>query len=233
MGKSLAVIHRNPALNHQIKLAEQFAAGFKRSGQAWVITSDQGKAGDIHVVLGPHYALNQWRNHHRCVWVDRAFWGDPECVSVGGSAGIDRKFPAGAGWRNHPELVPWTDGRDCIVLADYGDTGLDLAALVRPHCERVEIRRHPAEGGSGALSDALQGFQIAIGRNTSALVEAAISGLSVVCKSPRSPVMPIASASIRDLVQPDRNEWLRGLSWANWSGSEIESGELWECLTTA
>ena len=233
MGKSIAVIHRNAALNHQIKHAEQFAAGFKRHGQACVITSDRGMAGDIHVVLGPHYALEQWRNHPRCVWLDRAFWSDPECVSVGWSAGVTRKFPAGAGWRNHPELQPWKSGRDCIVLADYGDDGASMAALVRPHVERVEIRRHPAEGGAGALSDALRGFQIAIGGKTTALVEAAISGLSIVCKDARNPVTPVASNTIRDLSQPDRAEWLRALSWANWSGSEIASGDLWECLTTA
>ena len=231
MGASRAVIHCNPGLAHQINHAECFTAGFQRHGQACEISSRPDAEADIHVVLGPHYALKHWINHPRCIWLDRAYWGDPECVTVGWAAGGGRRFPLEDGHRPAPELQPWREGRNAIVLADYGDKGDSMVALARPHVDRLELRRHPAEGGTGTLSGALRDFHIAIGKRSTALVEAAICGLSIVCLDPTSAVLPVASTSIKDIVKPDRREWLRRLSWANWSADEIRTGDLWDSLT--
>jgi hypothetical protein len=166
------------------------------------------------------------------VWLDRAFWGDPDYASVGWSTVDGRAFPVPAGIRAHPELKPWRIGREAIVLADYLDSGEQLAAMVRPHVSSVRIRRHPVEGGAGTLQDALHGAQIAVGHRTTALIEAALTGLSVVCLDAYNPVGPIASRCIRDIRRPDRREWAQQLAWGNWCHAEIESGELWACLTT-
>lgn len=229
---SRCAIHCNPYLKHQVRWAEAFANGFRRHGQACEITSDASKPADIHVVLGPHYALEQWRHHPNCIWLDRAFWGDPECASIGWSTGDGRRFPLGEEQRPHPELHPWKIGLDAIVLADYGDDGASLVAMARPHFDRLDVRRHPVQGGSGTLTEALAGYQIAIGRKTSALIEAAILGLSVVCLEQDNPVALVATRSVRDIGRPDRGPWIHQLSWGNWSVGEIENGEVWECLTT-
>lgn len=230
MGEGRTVIHCNPSLAHQVKHAEAFAAGFQRHGIACEISSRPDREADMHVVLGPHYALDYWRRHPRCLWLDRAYWGDPDYATVGWSQGTTRKFAQGDGARNHPALQPWRDGRNCIVLSDYRDDGQRMAAMARPHVDRVEIRRHPVEGGAGTLSDALRGFQIAIGHRTTALIEAAISGLTIVCTDPDNPVRDVASSSIRDLRQPDRSAWIGKLSWHQWNHDEIASGECWEWI---
>jgi hypothetical protein len=107
-----------------------------------------------------------------------------------------------------------------------------MRALALPHFNRVDIRRHPAEGAHGTLAEALDGYQVAIGRRTTALVEAAIKGLSVVCLDDSNPVIPVSTRSVRDIARPDRNDWIHALAWGNWHVREIESGEVWECLTT-
>jgi hypothetical protein len=228
-----AVIHCNVRMAHQVAWAEAFAAGFARHGQACEITADPAREGGIHVVLGPHYALRHWQDHPRCVHLDRAWWGDPDRASIGwANPDGTRKFPLGDTDREKPLLAAHRIGRDAIVLPDYGDTGEDMAALLRPHVESVTIRRHPAEGGIGTLAEALTGKHIAIGGTGTSLVEAAIAGLAVICRDPRNPAAPVASSTPREIKHADRTDWLHRLSWGNWSHAEIESGELWECLTT-
>lgn len=233
MDTQRAVVHCNVALSHQVALARAFAQGMRRHGKRCEITDDPRHPADLHVVLGPHYALSHWQAHPRCVWVDRAFWGDPECVSVGWSREDGpRRFPLGAEERQKPQLAPHRLGRDAIVLPDYRDSGEDMAALLRPHVDSVTIRRHPADGGKGTLAEALAGKHIAIGGRGTALVEAAIAGLAVICRDPRNPAAPVASRTPRELKHMDRRDWLHRLSWGNWSRAEIASGELWACLTT-
>lgn len=233
MGAPRAVIHCNPVMPHQSRYAAALAEGFRRHGMDCLITAAKDSAGDAHLCIGPHYALDGWRGHPRCVHIDRAFWADPECVS-GGWAQPDgsRRFPIGDEPREKPALLAPRHGRHAIVLADYGDSGEDLAALLRPHSESVMVRRHPADGGEGSLLAALSGKSIAIGRMTTALIDAAIHGLAVICRDPRNPVMPVASSSPRELRHADRTAWLHGLSWGNWHHDEIANGDLWEALTT-
>lgn len=224
---------------HQVRFGECFRRGFEAHGVAARVTDKPDDAGDLHVVMGPWFALNQWQSHPRCIHADRAFWGDPDCLSIGWSRPDgSRRFPTGEGGRLMPHLMPAQRGRRALVLADYGDTGESMAALVRPHVESVTVRRHPADITladrlqQGSLSDALRGRHIAIGKMTTALIDAAIAGLAVVCLDKRNPVMPVASNTIRDVIHPDRQDWLQGLAWGNWSATEIETGEAWECWTT-
>lgn len=227
------VIHCNAGLVHQVSLAKAWAAGFHRHGVACEITDEKHRPGEMHLCMGPWWALPLWQTHPRCIHVDRAFWGDPECVSVGwAQPDGSRAFPTGEAPRDKPPVAAYKRGRDAIVLADYGDTGESLACLLRPHVDSLTIRRHPAEGGRGKLAAALAGKHIAIGERSTALIEAAVLGLAVICRDPRNPVMPVASSSHRDIKHADRTDWLHGLSWANWSHDEIASGDCWAWLST-
>jgi hypothetical protein len=55
------VAHLNPYLPHQVEHGEMLKQGFKRHGIELDVTADKLKAGDIHIVSGPWYALNEWQ----------------------------------------------------------------------------------------------------------------------------------------------------------------------------
>ena len=187
---------------------------------------------DIHVCLGPWYALRE-NVGSRVFYLDRAFWGDPDSVSLCWLDGEGRKQ---FNWdctakRAHPELMPWKSGNAAVVLCDYGMTGELERNMARPMFSDVTIRRHPSESTeSEPLSSCLNAHQVAIGRHSTAMVEAAINGLAIVCRATGSPVSPIAGKSCCDIQHRDRENWINALAWHNWTLADIESGDAWQHL---
>lgn len=117
-----------------------------------------------------------------------------------------RDFTAGAGRTPPPVKDPKGPGPS-IFLADYNG----------PIEPADTVRLHPAaQKYDESLSDALSRHNVAIGYTTTALVDAALEGLRIVCKDHR-----------HILARPD---WLDVLPWADWSENEISSGELWAHL---
>lgn len=201
----MRTIHVNPAIPWQRKYYEAFRDG------GWEGT----------IILGPHHkASSGWM-------VDRAYWGDPDCVSIAWYDG-KKHFNWGVNKpaRYHPETKPWKEGRRLLVLCDFGDDGQRHALKARPHFD-ITIRRHPSEVSEGSLDEAIDSHDLCMGYKTTALVKAVISGLPVICYGEDSPVYPVAGR-VRDIAKPDRDEWLCDLSWHNWGFEEIKSGEAWE-----
>jgi len=222
------VIHFNPSLQHQRDHAEAFrACGFG-------VTSSPHDAADIHVISGPWYAYQQWRNHPRVLMIDRAWWGDPEYVSLGWlQTDGTRKFASGDKPRAKPVYEPWkTRDYSCLILADYGQDVSDLyyAASQRFGC--VRVRKHPADETQPVppLSSAIRLHDAVICGSGTAGFEAIMQGVPTVCLS-KNELAPVCSASINaDLYKGDRDEWLHGMSYKQWSLAEIASGEAWEHL---
>jgi hypothetical protein len=114
-----------------------------------------------------------------------------------------RDMPA----RKHPRLKKPKEGNRTIYLCDFRQ---------KPEGEYDSVRYHPAEvKNQGSLLDALDAHDIAIGKRSTALVDAAIHGLRVVTSDPHSPVYGLTN----------RRQWVRDLAWHNWSRAEIISGE--------
>lgn len=205
-------IHVNPAQPHQVTYGRVLAEGFKRHGISAIITFDIYQKADLHVCIGPWYALEQWKNDHT-LYIDRAYWNDPLCVSVHwlwkGEKHRFKEMPEG---RDHPELQPMKTGDRTIYLCDYGDKPVGTYDTVRYH----PSSRAPKE----SLSDALNRHDIAVGKRTTALVDAHIQGLEVKTRDIHSPVYGIT----------DRKQWICDLSWHNWSSEEITRGEMWAQL---
>lgn len=232
MGYRIAV-HVNPGLNHQVEAARSLKAGFKRHGIEAKITSLRSIEADINVCMGPWYALNQ-NIGNRVFYLDRALWGDPECVSL---QWLDSEGNKVYQWgrsekRLHPELKPHKGNESAVVLCDYGMDGGRESCLALPHFESVSVRRHPSEEPEGeSLEDCLQAHDAAIGRHSTAMVQAAIEGLAVICRVPHSPVTPIASRCVQEIKRPSREQWINDLAFHNWNMREIESGDAWHNLS--
>lgn len=210
MGDSIT-IHANPALSHQVRIAEALALGFCRLGLPVRVSDDPAGAAELHIVLGPWFALKQWR-YDNTFYIDRAYWGDPDRISCHWLKDGEKRRDAYKEIRRHPEIDPHKHGTRAIYLCDYGE---------KPRGAYHSVRYHPAERKpEQSLAEDLAQHQIAIGRRTTALVDACFKGLSVVTDDPHSPVYDVT----------DRTEWARGLAWHNWSLDEIARGEMWHSL---
>lgn len=168
----------------------------------------------MHVVLGPHYAKRQWRDHPRVILLDRCYYrGDPEHVSLGWMRPDGgRDWWVGEG-RSPPVIMNEAGERGTIFLCDHS------AASVSGHYDA--IRMHPTHSPAPemALEDQLRHFAKAVGLRTSALVTAALMGLEVEsCWPPH-------------ILNHDN--WLRILPYADWSEDEIAAGDAWAHLCEA
>lgn len=221
MGKTSAVIHCNPVMRHQVELAEVLHDGLARHDIAAAITSDKMREADVHVVMGPHYALKPWRDHPRVLYVDRAYWGDPVCVSIHWLKDGEKHYTRRGHYRQHPQTKPYKRGERVLVLEDFN---------VLPEYEGpATVRPHPARRDPGRpLREDLDCHDIAVGCRTTALVDAAIHGLKVITADPYSPVWPITGSV--NIVE--REIWLQDLAWHNWSRTEIKNGEPFHAIGT-
>jgi len=208
MGRN-PTIHVNPSLPHQVEMGHALAQGFRRHGLKPVLTPDPQEPGDWHVCNGPWFAKSHWPE---CLYIDRAYWGDPISVSIHWLKGGEKARFKGMPERPHPELKPMKTGDRTVFLCDFKGV---------PFGRYHTVRYHPSERKSRhTLEECIDLHDRAIGRRTTALVTAHIEGLQVQTDDPHSPVYGIT----------DRVQWARDLAWHNWSIQEIQSGDAWEAL---
>jgi len=168
---------------------------------------------DLHVVLGPWFAFDKWR-YHETLYIDRAYWNDPECISVHWLVNGEKLFTTHNPKREHPALLPLKHGNKKIYLCDY---------QCQPEGEYDTVRHHPAKSKQAeTLHDALNRHDIAAGKRTTALVDAAFMGLRVETNDPYSPVHRLSHVG--------REQWARDMAWHNWSLKEIAIGDMWNVL---
>jgi len=207
-----SAIHVNPALAHQVRIGSALHAGIPHT----VLTDSPDTVADTHIVLGPWFALDKWRHAHSVLYIDRAYWGDPDSVSVHWLKNGEKVCGTKQGGRDTPAVLPYRQSQKRIYLCDYGQ---------EPEGDYDAVRYHPADGSTGTLQDALEGYGIALGRRTTALLDAAIAGLQVITTDGHSPVWPISGRL------GGREQLLRRLAWHNWTIDEITRGLMWEHLS--
>lgn len=202
------IIHAN-ALPHQRRLAEALREGLHGA----VVTSDPLAEGETHVVLGPHFALEPWR-YRKTLYIDRAYWGDPDCVSIHWLYNGEKWRTRLDDYRPCPELQPMRPWGQVIYLCDYGKG---------PEGKYDAVRYHPAEKDCGPLD--FTGYGVAVGKRTTALVDAAVAGLTVLTDDQHSPVWEISGAPWK------RDAWVQHLAWHNWSHDEIARGVFLDAIS--
>lgn len=209
-----AVVHVNPSLSWQQRYGVAITSSLVDFGVEARTTHNPEESADLTVILGPHWAKHH-HGHHRCLYIDRAYWGDPDAVSVHWMEHGEKEFDwSGNEGRPHPSLFPLKSGERTVVLCDYNKLFELPGATIRQHPSN-----HPP---SETLSECFVRHEIAVGGRSTALVDAAIAGLRVISNDPYSPVKPLSFA-----IDPDREHWIKSLSWHNWTFEEIKSGELW------
>lgn len=213
MGLTVAV-HVNKAQPHQMRYGRALHKGLSRNGLRATLTNDPRRKADLHVCIGPWFALHHWK-HDKTLYLDRAYWDDPECVSIHWLSGGEKHFTKINELRDHPMPKPYRDAGGTIYLCDFNE---------KPVGAYDAVREHPANGATGTLLDALRGHRKAVGRRTTALVDAAIEGLVVETTDPHSPVREISGR------RGGRYRWLNHLAWHNWSLPEIENGAFLDAL---
>jgi len=167
--------------------------------------------------MGPWYALKEQKG--QVFYSDRAYWGDPDCVSLCWMYNGVKIFD----WsdkpkRVHPVLKPRKSGKRTVIMWDYGMDGQNEADLY----PNSTIRRHPEEvKPAETLEECLQRHDRAVGRHTTALVDAAIEGLHIECTASNGPLSGLTDG---------REHWINCLAWHNWHIDEIESGKAWSHL---
>jgi hypothetical protein len=221
----VVVIHANPRLQHQQDFALALAQGFKRNGLSSRITANKHLPGDLHVVIGPWYALEE-NKHHRILYADRCFYGDSRwTISLGWLENGQRDFMnlgMAASKGSLPLMRPRKDGRRrAVVLGDYGCDMQHEVLKARVDYDEVMFRPHPAERPSEwTLERTLEWADVAIGYGSTALVDALLWGLEVKTLDTNHVCHGVT----------DRTSWLTDLSWAQWTHSECASGEFWRHL---
>lgn len=243
MGKAmLAVIHVNAQQPHQVRMGEALAAGFMHHGVRCEMTADRTRAGDMHVVLGPHYAADVWRGHPRTLLLDIGFVGDPaQDVSLGWMIpGGGRRFPAPDPDRYAAYGTQLADLRprrgQAVMLGDYvEDHEIYRTALTAASQDNnVRYRRHPeapawpacpvSSADHVSLHAALADADLAIGYRTSALVTAGLEGLHVTA-------LAAGEMAAGWRAEPaERLRWAWSVAGATWSESEIAAGDAWPPL---
>lgn len=223
-------MYYNPHLAHQVQHAE----AFKRSGFQVTHALNQ-PASDVCVISGPHYAYNVMKHHPRTLMIDRAWYGDPEYVSIGWlQEDGTRRFATGDAPRPKPDFEPW--GRrecSCLILADYNQDVSGIVFDASSRFQHVEVRQHPAnvQGIQVDLKSAIRLRDVVICSKGTAGFEAIIQGVPVICLDPLSELAPVCAASIdAELYRGPRADWLHDMSYKQWAIAEIGSGEAWQHL---
>jgi len=215
MGYAVA-LHTNTSLAHQVAYARAWHRGLDRHGILSVLTDSPDTLADIHVIFGPWFALEKWRYAPSVLYIDRGYWGDPDYVSIHWLKQGEKVYGACTDYRAHPAVLPYRNSQKRIYLCDYGQ---------EPEGDYHAVRRHPAsDDAQRPLLDDLDGYGIALGRRTTALIDASIAGLQVITSDRHSPVWPISGRC------GGREQLLTRLAWHNWSLTEIERGDAWEHL---
>jgi len=232
------VIHSNPHLANQVETAGWLREGFRRHGISAEITADRGKAGDIHVIQGPHYAYRQWIGRPNVLWLNRCYYGNARYdVSIGWlHADGSRDFR----WHDEPrtrlpnlaEMKPEKRQADqcAMVFGDYGEDCTDLVRDVLKRYGRTYYRPHPAEkhkrsivlSPDWTLEQVWSVADVAVGGASTALIDAYANGLHVECRDPRNPAS----------MDCARETLFSRLTWADWHCDEIKRGEFWDHLCT-
>jgi hypothetical protein len=240
--QSSVVIHYNPHLYNQQLYKRYLLEGFRSLGFSNVEdTIDREAKGDIHICIGPHYAYQQCLGKNT-IYLDRCLWGDDlDAVCMGwlneyggiiypDNCDDERYKPYTRGW-----IDEGTSG--AIMLLDYGVYPADIIRAAQKAYGGpggVDIRPHPATGKKlPPLLDQIKGRGVVIGFKTTALIDAVINGCPVISFDDRSAVWPVAGHDIMDIKRPDRTQWLNNLSYAQWRGEEIQTGEALEYVLTS
>jgi hypothetical protein len=264
----LVHIYAQPTVAWQVRYANALRKAFTAFGYGVAVRTSArgGISGDaLPVVLGPNYwqaiQADCARLGVNYVMVNRAFWGDPDFVSIGwngfnGHADFVTDHADGSRWerikpRDIAPLRPIDPNGRGMVFAQFhahsttypsadawAHEALNNVRVYWPHMH-VEVRPHPAQARVCPLAQDLRVISLAVTLNSTVAVECLIDGVVTVAVDRGSPVygcvphsvIAATSYGFTDLVTDARRNCLHRLAWSQWSIDEIPEGQFWRQLS--
>lgn len=200
-------IYCNRAIPWHNKRLAQFEAGLKQIGFFVSVTNSSVRINDNPAVLFGTSGFKQveavpgdW------LLVDRAFWGDPDCVRLGwngrGMAG-DYKTDLAPSLRPFPKARKRKPGEKIILCGDYDSAPqYDGATHFKPHPQGINPTDLPTV-------DSFDDCKLAVVGESSVGVELRLKGIPVEFTDP-------------DCMSAQPLDWL---ALTQWGWDEIEQGE--------
>lgn len=255
-----AILHFNDA-GHQQYHARAIEAGLRRHGIEVAYGQwNQPEPGDFSVCwgikqpelfkAGPVLVLERGHVGDRLAYASAGWDG------LGRRGRYPSATDGGARWRARYGMLmePWRreiSTAYALLLGQVeGDAALydlDLPGWLQRTTKElvslgweVRFRPHPlgpiaAPPGSrritGRLLDNLAGAGLCVTFNSTAAVEAVLSGIPVVSTDPGAMSWPVSGHDLHGpLVRPAREAWAWDLAWTQWTVEELASGEAWTHL---
>lgn len=226
------LMHFNASLQHQCDHAHAFIKG----SDDIIVTDKPGGEADVHIISGPNFAYEQLRHHESVLMIDRAWFDDPTSVSIGWlEPDGSRKFATGTKPRPHPTPEPWkTRECSCLILADYNQDITEITYQAKIRFTTVKVRLHPSNNPRKWVTDLetdLRLSDVAIGHKGTAMFNALMQGLPVICTDPKNECMPMCAPTTQSvLYRGDRDKWLKSMAYKQFTLNEIADGTAWGLL---
>jgi len=137
-------------------------------------------------------------------------------------------------------LKPWKQDGDYLLImgqvpGDASTMGVELNLIwddVGNKAAELDIntiyRPHPLVEYTCPLEVSLKNALAVIAWNSNSSVDAVLAGVPSIVLDEGSMAWPVSSHEIGEIVRPDRTKWLHELAYAQWSRTEISSGECWD-----
>ena len=235
-------------------------AGIKKSGDDYDVYSAYRSGYDCYLMWGIRRRWFQHAEKEKRIILERGYLGDrlKENFMVGlnglnGLADFRNQDVPDDRWQQwKPQVKEWKQSGEYALLvgqvpSDSALYGLPLHTWLKKTFEkaqqkydRVFFRPHPSDPKPpnlplcpyDDLDEALDRAKVVITYTSNVGVLAAMNGTPVIAHHPGSMVFDIASHSLDDdLIRPDREEWGKRISYAQWNIDEIADGEPWRHLT--
>lgn len=144
------------------------------------------------------------------------------------------------------EIKPWRDGGDYVLVCPNRSFGVpgrsmpvdwakDIARRLKASADLpIRVREHPGNSApKRTIQDDLAGAACVAVWTSSCGVHALVEGIPVICEAPYWICKSAAPTfeTVQDwLDEPNRDQALRRLAWAQWTCAEIATGEPFKWL---
>ncbi len=232
-----------------------FADGARQHNHTAVVVKgfEVKHSADLHVLWGHRWFSEKAvpeiaALHSRYIVIDNG-WFDPANgrqsgyfrVMINGPENpVIPNMPSDRIQRLNAQLLPWQHQRGsqiliCMPGPHFGlpwginiqEWERDIVDEVRKHTDRDIIVRR--KGSTTPFSSDLLQAHALVTHSSSAAVTAAVFGIPVFCE-PTCAAYPVRGGELHELETPsypDRDEWLRSLTYQQWDMMEFRSGKAW------
>ena len=235
------MIHAEPRIAWQAEKLPKMVAGLERLAVEYRVTDSRTRQ---HEGLAILFGTTMWRavESGPFLLVDRCSFGDTRrfvtLVRDGHGRRGDHRASEGAcasRWEKHGVPVrPWRSGPRVLLCGQHETWSPHWRSPGEWYrsVKATHFRRHPAGDNPTGLPETREWERIglAVTLNSSVGVEAVLAGVPTCTMDEAAMAWTVTSHDPRDIVTPDRTEWLHWLAWTQWSWDEIAEGTPWAHL---